>query len=192
MGLASTLPGAIEAEKYGRGGVGIAVEVVMSRKAGYSLLGRMQRKCDLIPIKRHRRDDFEGIAQFLIILEGHNDAADGLAVVYPMFVEIAHVPQDLAEDDIGCLPALEFDDEQFFFVFADGEDIDNADTDIQLDTFGGVVCINIVGFGEWQARPVGNQEFFEILFHIKRLDIGLCRGGTLARDKQRIQRIPIA
>ncbi len=67
-----------------------------------SPLGGMHRKRDLIAIKRHRRHDFEGVAQLLIVLEGHNDAADGLAIVYPMFVEIAHVPQDLAEDDIGC------------------------------------------------------------------------------------------
>ena len=56
---------------------GYAGEVVMPRGAGYSPLGRMQRKRDLIAIKRHRRDDFKRIAQLLIVLEGHDDAADG-------------------------------------------------------------------------------------------------------------------
>ena len=146
---------------------GIAGEVVMPREAGYSPLGRMQRKRHLIAIKRHRRDDFERIAQFLIILEGHDDPADGLAVVYPMFVEIAHIPQDLAEDDIGGTPALEFDDEQFFFVFADGKDIDNADVDIDLMPGGAVVGIDVMCFGKRQAFPVGDEELFEVLFHDK-------------------------
>jgi len=49
----------------------------MPRTAGYSTLGRMQRKRDLIAIKRHRWHFFEGIAQLGIILEGDDDAADG-------------------------------------------------------------------------------------------------------------------
>jgi hypothetical protein len=53
----------------------------MPREAGYSPLGRMQRKRDLIPIERHRRDHLERVAQFGIVLEGHDDAADGLICV---------------------------------------------------------------------------------------------------------------
>jgi len=94
-GWRAHLRGRCEAERYGRGGVGICGRGRHAPQSGVLAPRSYATKTRSDSDKRYRWDNFEGVAQLLIVLEGHDDPSDGLAIVCPMFVEIAHVPQDL-------------------------------------------------------------------------------------------------